>query len=73
MMIPIYNLTQISMMNPVQWEFTTTDNRYGYIRYRWGRLMIKISNPDGNIDNCFDNPEYSQNIQIGDEFDENIE
>jgi len=31
---------------PSQWEFKTDDNRMAYVRYRWGYLSVRISEPN---------------------------
>lgn len=37
---------------PSQWEGVTDKNEAIYIRYRWGRLSIYLSAPDGNLEDA---------------------
>lgn len=54
---------------PSQWEGTTINGEAIYIRYRWGRLTIRLSKPDGTIEDAVENGKLLYDKQIGDGMD----
>ena len=56
--------------HPSQWEGVTDKNEAIYIRYRWGRLSIYLSAPDGTIEDAIYDGEILYSEQISsDEYD----
>lgn len=53
---------------PSQWEGLTERNEALYIRYRWGRLIIQLSEPDGTINDAVNSGRILYQKQIGDDF-----
>lgn len=53
---------------PSQWEGLTERNEALYIRYRWGRLTIQLSEQDGTIRDAIISGRILYQKQIGDEF-----
>ncbi len=45
-MITVKKLVKTCFACPAQWEGETDDSRLVYIRYRWGYLSVKISEPN---------------------------
>ena len=60
----VVTLTQTCGACPSQWEGTTDDGRYVYIRYRWGLLTAGIGD---SIDEAV--ADYRLSKQCGDELD----
>jgi NAD dependent epimerase/dehydratase family enzyme len=59
---------------PSQWEGITDKNEAIYIRYRWGRLSIYLSAPDGTIEDAINENKVLYSKQISsDEYDGFIE
>ena len=46
MIITVKKLVKTCFACPAQWEGETDDNRLVYIRYRWGYLSVRISEPN---------------------------
>jgi len=57
---------------PSQWEGVTENNEAVYIRYRWGRLTIELSKPDGTVFDAIRNGELIYSERIGGELDGDI-
>jgi len=54
---------------PAQWEGITDKNEAIYIRYRWGRLTIQRSKPNGTIRDAINEGKLLYSEQIGEECD----
>ena len=52
---------------PSQWEGATDKGEMIYIRYRWGRLTIQLSEPGGTVRDAV-NAKFLYQKQIGDEY-----
>jgi hypothetical protein len=57
---------------PSQWEGITDKNEAIYIRYRGGRLTIRVSKPDETIEDAVEKGKTLYSKQIGDEWDGGI-
>jgi hypothetical protein len=53
--IKIIEITKTCEAFPSQWSFKTEDKRNGYIRYRFGKLNIYLSDPDTSERNARNN------------------
>ena len=52
---------------PSQWEGKTDDDRQVYVRYRWGRLSIKLGKIDDDSEFAGASGQEIYGVQIGDE------
>lgn len=52
---------------PSQWNIFTEDDKYIYVRYRWGNLQVDVANSVEDWEK--DNYEPILEQQIGDEYD----
>lgn len=64
----IKSIKNTSTCCPSQWEGITESNETFYIRYRWGRLAIQLSEPDGTLKDAINSGRILYQKQIGDEF-----
>jgi hypothetical protein len=64
MEIDVASLTQTCPVCPSQWEGRTTDGRWVYVRYRWGRLRIGVGE---TLDAAIDNEIFVR--KLGDDLD----
>jgi|SRR5271155_2000882 len=55
MKLKIIEITNTCAAYPSQWEFKTEDNRIGYVRYRFSKLVIHLSDPGENLKNAMNN------------------
>ncbi len=65
----IKSIKNTSTCCPSQWEGITENNETFYIRYRWGRLTIQLSEPNGTITNAVNTGRVLCNKQIGPIYD----
>jgi hypothetical protein len=61
----IKSIKNTSTCCPSQWEGITESNEVIYIRYRWGRLAIQLSEPNGTITDAVNTGRVLYNKQIG--------
>ncbi len=54
---------------PSQWEGITESNEVFYIRYRWGRLAIQLSEQNGTITDAVNAGRVLYNKKIGEGYD----
>lgn len=66
----IVEITRTCIACPSQWEGVTEDNRWVYIRYRWGKLRANIGKIDSaGSDWTFDDTKHVFTLELGDSFD----
>jgi hypothetical protein len=65
----IKTLKTTSTCCPSQWEGITESNEVIYIRYRWGRLIIQLSEPNGTIKEAINSGRILYQEQIGPIYD----
>jgi hypothetical protein len=61
----IKSIKNTSTCCPSQWEGLTENDEVLYIRYRWGRLAIQLSEPNGTIKDAVNTGRVLHNKQIG--------
>lgn len=66
--IEVVELKQTCFCSPSQWEGRTADNRPIYIRYRWGRLTIRIGEVNEDMLGAIGG-KYIFGKQLGSSFD----
>lgn len=65
----IKNLTRTCESCPAQWEGETSDGRQIYIRYRWGWLSVRVSEPGDRDEFAAVRGDEMFGAQLGDELD----
>ncbi len=65
----IKSIKNTSTRCPSQWEGITENNETFYILYRWGRLTLQLSEPNGTITDAVNTGRVLYNKQIGPIYD----
>jgi len=62
--VEVYDLCRTSVASPSQWEGRVGNHGSIYIRYRWGRLTVRLATAAGDVsapDTCI----YDEDIGAG--------